>query len=131
MRGGGGRSLRRRRRRCRSDRGLTRRGRSRLRCAGTGRKQEGDHGTCRANQDGVFHNVNDVFTQQFVTRRAARRIKARNFYIVILARCFLTSARLRFDSRTLRLSAAGRGDRLRRSLSRPAISAARFCIRSC
>ena len=77
MRRGRGRSLRRQRR-CRSDRRLTRRGRSRLRFAGTGSKQQGDYRKCRANQDSVFHSW-IIVTQQFVTRRAARRIKSPKF----------------------------------------------------
>jgi hypothetical protein len=52
-------------------------------------------------------------------------------YLSILLRCFLSSLRLRFDSRIFFFNLAGRGDFRRRIFSRSAISAARFCCRFC
>ena len=52
-------------------------------------------------------------------------------YMLILARCFFSSARLRFDSKILLLRARGRGDFRRRAFSLAAISCARRVASAC
>ena len=109
----------------RGDGGLTRRGRGCLRLAAAGDQHQGDDRERRTKYDCVFHDVNCFFTRQFGTSPIVRCIRVEDSYVSILARCFLSSLRLRLDSRILRFSAAGRGDLLRRAFSRSAISAAR------
>src|SRR5207247_10178348 len=87
--------------------------------------------------------------KQFVTSCFGRCIKREEFqdgtaylvveirmcpfvrYMSILARCFFSSARLRFDSKILLLRARGREDFRRRAFSLAAISCARRVASAC
>jgi hypothetical protein len=135
-------------------RGLTRcRGRSCL-GFGAGNQHHSKDRKHRSKNDRFFHSVNCFFTNNSSQVASVDVLKREEFqdgiaisrsrnkgafygichfvrYMSILARCFFSSARLRFDSKILLLRARGRGDLRRRAFSLAAISCARRVASAC
>ena len=145
---------RRRRRRCRRNSSLTRCGRACLGFARARHQHQPEHRKGGDENDRFFHSVNCFFTNNSSQVASVDVLKREEFqdgtaisrsrnkgafyrichfvrYMSILARCFFSSARLRFDSKILLLRARGRGDFRRRAFSLAAISCARRVASAC